>query len=181
MTDIDKIIDGTKKELIPFESWGKLPGESSMAYAAFTVYRDYGAERNIHRAVEAAETDKTKREKRYRMWRNWATQFKWRERAADYDRYLEKLKQTELRKTIEARGEAHRKVTDKMLQVVSKKLDLMEPGELTQGAVVEWVEAAINTERAILGVAVPADGGKKQNANNNGQLEIQFTQEFEGL
>jgi hypothetical protein len=67
-----------------------------------------------------------------------------------------------------------------MLQVVSKKLDLMEPGELTQGAVVEWVEAAINTERAILGAAVPSDNNRKQNGNN-GQLEIQFTREFEGL
>jgi hypothetical protein len=181
MTDINKVIEQVKAEIPPFESWVKLTGESSMAYAAFIAYRDYGPERNIHRAVEAAETDKTKCEKRYRMWRNWSIQFKWRERAADYDCYLEKLKQTELRKTIEARGEAHRKVTDKMLQVVSRKLDLMEPGELTQGGVVEWVETAINTERVILGVAVPADGGKKQNSNTNGQLEIQFAPDFEGM
>jgi hypothetical protein len=73
------------------------------------------------------ENDRVKREKKYRVWRNWCSQFRWRERAADYDRYTEKLKQAELRKTIEAQGEVHRAVTGKMLSVVSKKLDLMDP------------------------------------------------------
>jgi hypothetical protein len=196
MTDIEQVVDETLQQsgqtgLLPFESWEKLPGESGLAYAAFCAYRDYGPERNIRRAVEKACAENEEPEenggggkksaaKKYQSWRLWSMRFQWVKRAADYDRYLEKLKQTELRRAIEARGEAHRKVTDKMLQVVSKKLDLMEPGELTQGAVVEWVEAAINTERVILGAAVPVDGGKKHNANS-GQLEIQFTQEFEGL
>jgi hypothetical protein len=54
-------------------------------------------------------------------------QFKWVKRAEDYDLYLDRLKQTELRKTIEARGEAHREVTRKMLQLVDKKLGMMTP------------------------------------------------------
>jgi hypothetical protein len=52
-----------------------------------------------------------------------------------------------VRKTIEARGEKQRAVTGKMLAVVEKKLDLMNPAELTQGAVTEWVETAVKVER----------------------------------
>jgi hypothetical protein len=105
-------------------------GESTAAYAAFCVYRDYGPDRNIRRAVEAAPagnggeagTNRGKAGKRYGMWRAWSTHFRWRERAADYDQYLDRLKQTEKRKTIEAQGEKHRAVTGKMPTAVSSPL-----------------------------------------------------------
>ena len=122
MTDIDKTLDEAKEAVLPFESWERLAGESGLAYVAFCAYRDLGFERNIRKAVETAEKDEAKQDKRYRVWRNWSTQFRWRERAADYDRYMENLKQTELRKTIEAQGEKHRTVTRKMLEVVTKNL-----------------------------------------------------------
>jgi hypothetical protein len=117
MTDIDRAIEEVKAELMPAnlrfdESWERLPGETGAAYAAFCAFRDLGFERNIRKAVEAhfhkqkcdTEKDKGKQEKRYRVWRNWCSQFRWRERATDYDRYTERLKQTEMRKTIEAQG-----------------------------------------------------------------------------
>jgi hypothetical protein len=175
MTDIDRIIEEAKKAVMPFESWERLPGESGAAYAAFCTFRDLGLERNIRKAVDAYEKDEGKRGKRYRMWRNWAAQFRWQERAADYDRYLEKLKQAELRKTIETQGEKHRAVTGKMLAVVEKKLDLMDPADLSQGTVTEWVETAIRAEREGAGLVVPH--GKMEPK----QGEINFTPEFNGL
>jgi hypothetical protein len=110
------------------------------------------------------------------MWRAWSTQFRWRERAADYDQYLDRLKQTEKRKTIEAQGEKHRAVTGKMLAVVEKKLDLMNPADLTQGTVTEWVETAIRAEREAAGLAAPNNGKAEPK-----QGEINFTPEFNGL
>jgi hypothetical protein len=179
MTDFDKAIEEAKKEMLPYESWERLAGESSAAFAAFCSFRDCGAERNIRKAVDSAlnsgEKDETKREKRYRVWRNWSTQFRWRERAADYDMYIEKLKQAEMRKTIEAQGEKHREVTGKMLDVVSKKLDLMNPAELTQGAVTEWVQTAIKAEREAAGLVT--DNGKPELK----QGELNFVPEFQGL
>jgi hypothetical protein len=183
MNETKDLFEEIKGELLPFESWERLPGETSGAYAAFSEYRDFGPERNIRKAVEAYfqkehrdfGSDRSKVEKRYRMWRLWSMQYRWLKRAEDYDKYLDKLKQTELRKSIEAQGEAHRAVTGKMLAVVNKKLDLMEPGELTQGAVVEWVETAIRTEREIAGIS----SGKDSKEAKPGT--ITFTQEFEGL
>jgi hypothetical protein len=193
MTDIDKTIEEAKAAVLPFESWERLPGESGLAYTAFCAFRDIGLERNIRKAVEgqfrkaelptefspAAKTPHTNLEssitRKYRMWRNWAAQFRWRERAADYDRYMEKLKQAELRKTIEAQGEQHRAVTGKMLAVVEKKLDLMNPADLTQNAVTEWVETAIRAEREAAGLVTP--NGKPEPK----QGEINFTPEFSGV
>ena len=175
MTDFDKAIEEAKSDMLPYESWERLSGETSLAFAAFCAYRDLGLERNIRKAVEAAEKDEGKRDKRYRVWRNWSTQFRWRERAADYDRYMEKLKQGELRKTIEAQGELHREVTGKMLDVVKKKLDLMNPEELTQGNVSEWVQTAIKAEREAAGLV--ADNGKAETK----QGELNFVSDFEGL
>jgi hypothetical protein len=96
--------------------------------------------------------------------------------AGDYDRYTEKLKQAELRKTIEAQGEKHRVITGKMLSVVEKKLDLMNPAELSQGNVTEWVETAIRAEREAAGLVAP-NGGKVEPK----QGKLTFTPEFNGL
>jgi hypothetical protein len=172
--------------IMPFESWEKLKGESSSAFAAFCGFRDFGAERNVRKAAAASFSKQeqseagflVRMEKRYRMWRAWATQHKWRERAEEYDRYIDGLKQTEIRKTIEARGEAHREVTGKMLQVVNKKLDLMDPADLSQGTVTEWVETAIRTEREIFGLTTEKDKQSEQAGKPGG---ITFTPDFEGL
>jgi hypothetical protein len=174
-TDMDKTIEEAKAAVLPFESWERLAGESGLAYAAFRVYRDYGPDRNIRKAVETVLSEKDKVEKRYRMWRAWATQFRWRERAADYDQYLDRLKQTEVRKTIEEQGKVHRMVTGKMLEVVTKKLELMNPKDLTQGTVTEWVETAIRADREAAGLVTP--NGKPEPK----QGEINFTPEFNGL
>ncbi|MDR1315664.1 MAG: hypothetical protein LBK13_02220, partial [Spirochaetales bacterium] len=152
MTDIEKTLEKVKAESLPFESWERLAGEPGAAYAAFCAYRDYGPQRNIRRAVEAAEKNEANWGKRYRVWRNWSAAFRWRERAEEYDAWLDRLKQAERRKGIEEREAAYREVTGKMLSVVEKKLAVMEPGELSQGAVVEWTRTAIDTEREIFGL-----------------------------
>jgi hypothetical protein len=175
MTDFEKVYSEVKKEILPFDSWEKLEGESAAAYAAFCLFRDYGADRNVKKVLAANESDIVKRSKRYRLWLAWSTRFQWFKRAADYDVYLDKLKQTERRKAIELREAAYREVTEKMLNVVNKKLDLMHPSELTQGNVKEWMEAAVNTERDVLGIATA------KNKSDNKQLEINFSGDFENL
>jgi len=175
MTDIDRVIEEARAEVMPFESWEQLKGESSAAFSAFCVFRDFGADRNIRKAIDSVEKDLGVRAKKYRTWRAWATQYRWKERAADYDRYVEKLKQSEFRKTIEAQGEKHREVTGKMLDVVIKKLDTINPEDLTQGTVTEWVQTAIKSEREGAGIIAP--NGKPETK----QGELNFVSDFQGL
>jgi len=173
--DMEKIIEEAKADMLPYESWELLTGESAKAYAAFCAFRDCGAERTIRKAVESVVKDEAEQTRKNKVWRKWASQYRWRERAAAYDRYIEKLKQEELRKTIEAQGEKHREVTGKMLDVVIKKLDTMNPAELTQGTLNEWVGTAIKTEREIAGLV--ANNGKQESK----QGELNFTSDFQGL
>jgi hypothetical protein len=175
MTDIDKAIKEAKADMLPYESWERLPGESGAAFAAFCAFRDCGLDRNIRKAIETAEKDEAVRAKRYRVWRNWAAQYRWQERAADFDRYTEKLKQEEFRKTIEAQGEMHRAVTGKMLDVVKKKLDTMNPAELSQGNLTEWVQTAIKAERETAGLVT--SNGKPEMK----QGELAFVSDFQNL
>jgi hypothetical protein len=175
ITYFDKAIEEAKAEILPYESWERLTGESSPAYSAFRAFRDLGAERNIRKAVETVERNISLQAKKYNGWRNWAAKFRWRERAADYDRYIEKLKQAELRKTIEAQGEQHRQVTGKMLEVVKKKLDLMDANELTQSNLTEWVQTTVKAEREAAGLV--ANNGKPEVK----QGELNFTSDFQGL
>ena len=55
MTDFNKTIEEAKKDMLPFESWERLAGETFLAFAAFCAFRDLGAERNIRKAVEETE------------------------------------------------------------------------------------------------------------------------------
>jgi len=175
LTDTDRIIEEARAEVLPFDSWERLAGESSAAFAAFCAFRDCKDDRNIRRAVESVEKDAGVRAKKYNVWRKWAAQFRWNERAADYDRYIEKMKLSEVRKTIEAQGEKHRLVTGKMLDVVTKKLDTMNPEDLTQSNVTEWVQLAIKSEREAAGLVSP--NGKPETK----QGEFNFVSDFQGL
>ncbi|GHV51851.1 hypothetical protein AGMMS49579_08090 [Spirochaetia bacterium] len=178
MTDIDRVIEEAKAAVMPFESWERLTGESGAAYSAFCAYRDFGPERNIRKAVDAAEPDSGKRDKRYRVWRNWSTAFRWRERAAEYDRYTEKLKQAEMRKNLEAQGEKYRAATGKILDLVIKKIDTMNPVDLSQGNVPVYLETAAKVDRDI-DERLGGNEGKVADAGKQGQLL--FGPEFEGL
>jgi len=187
MTETEKTVEeawpkSASSSVMPFESWERLVGEGEKAFAAFCAFRDCGLERSIRKAVETVEKDSALQAKKYNVWRGWAARYRWRERAADYDRYVEHLKQGEMRKTIEAQGEKQREVTGKMLDVVSKKLDLMNPADLTQSSLPEWVQTAIKAEREAgqfadancLGVSASRNSGVKQG-------ELFFTSDFEGL
>jgi hypothetical protein len=64
-------------------------------------------------------------------------------------------------------------ITGQMPAVVEKKPGLMNPAELTQGTVTEWVETATRAERETSNQRV--DGPA---APNNGKAEIIFTPDF---
>ncbi len=170
---LDETVAAGMEAVLPYESWERIPGESGQAFAAFCVFRDFGLDRNIRRAMTAGGISG----RRYDVWRNWSTRFQWARRAAAYDGYLDRLKRAEREKTIAAREEAYRAATEKMLAVVTKRLDLMDPAELAQGNVVEWLKSSIGLEREVLGTQAPGSEGERQPK----QLEIKFTRDFEGL
>ena len=69
----------------------------------------------------------------------------------------------------------HRAVTKKMLEVISKKLDSMNPADLTQGSVAEWTQVAIKADRD--GAELVVSSGKPEMK----QGELSFASDFQGL
>jgi len=175
MTEAKETIKEAKEEILPFESWEQLTGEGSAAFLAFRIYRDYGADRTIKKAIDSVDDKNFPQKRSYGTWRKWAVQFRWKERTADYDKYNEGLKQTEHRKTIEAQAEMHRIVTGKMLDVVNKKLDTMNPADLPIGSVTDWVTTAIKSEREAAGLVLQNDKTEPK------QGEFNFVSDFQGL
>jgi len=160
------------------ENWERQEGESNRAYAAFCLYRDYGSDRKIFPVILSHVQDKAVAKIKYHSWRHWSAVHHWAKRAADFDKYIDKLRLAERLKLIEERGEAHRQITEQMLKVVKKKLDLMSPEELSPVNVTDWVRTAVQTEREVLGIG-KVDGCDKQASNL--QPEINFDIEFNGL
>jgi len=179
MKNIDKVLDEAKSGMMPFNSWELLPKESPEAFAAFVVYRDMGFGRNIKLAIEKV-ADNSAYSKSYASWRKWAVDYRWKERAADYDRYDEQMKQNEHRKTIEAQGEKHREVTGLMLDVAKKRLQTMQPDDLSAGGVVEFVQTAVkiqNDNADLLQTSGFITNGKTETK----QGEFNFVSDFQGL
>ena len=160
------------------ESWERQKGETSLAFAAFSVYRNYGPERNIKKALRSIEQDEAVVSRRYRTWRFWATRYHWLKRAEEYDTYLDRIQLAERYKLIEERGKAHLQTSGKILAVVDNRVDTMRQGELSQNNVPYWFKTAVQTEREVLGLG-KEESGKEQLRNR--PIVAKFDSAFEEL
>ncbi|MDC7228525.1 MAG: hypothetical protein PQJ61_17320 [Spirochaetales bacterium] len=170
MSDIP-IIPG-KKDFIEEESWLRQPGETNAAFHAFCIYRDYGGDRTIRKAITAEGLP----ERRINIWRAWSNKYQWKRRSTDYDNHLEKIKREERETTFREREQQHLKVTGKMLDLVEKRLDRLDPEELSQGTLTDWVKTSVNIERQTYDDTI-----EDENKGKLKQLEISFFEEFDGI
>jgi hypothetical protein len=69
---------------VKLERWERQPGESDPAWAAFVVYRDLPpSERSISRVV--SDTGKSRS-----LIAGWSSRWDWKDRAAQYDRHMDR-------------------------------------------------------------------------------------------
>lgn len=81
------------------DPWERQKGEGAKAFQAFVVFRDIDPEERSVRAV-AKKLGKGKW-----LLQRWCARWHWRERAAEYDNYLDKLKRRKLEKEVESMRE----------------------------------------------------------------------------
>ncbi|HAK45899.1 MAG TPA: hypothetical protein DCO79_08285, partial [Spirochaeta sp.] len=137
MSDIP-VIPG-KKDFIEEESWLRQPGETNAAFHAFCLYRDYGGDRTIRKSINDAGLP----ERRINIWRAWSNKYRWKRRTGDYDNHLEKIKREEREKAFREREQKHLAVTEKMLTLIEKRLDKIDPEELSQGTITDWLKTGV--------------------------------------
>jgi uncharacterized short protein YbdD (DUF466 family) len=170
MSDIPDIPG--KKDFIEEESWLRQPGETNAAFHAFCLYRDYGGDRTIRKSIEDAGLP----ERRVNIWRAWSNKYRWKRRTTDYDNYIEKIKREEREKTFREREQKHLAVTEKMLDLIERRLDKIDPDELAQGTITDWLKTTVNIERQCFDDTIEDEGKGKLK-----QLEISFFEEFDGI
>jgi len=152
------------------DSWERVRGETNPAWNAFCAYRDYGVDRSIKKVLELNDTPAS----RYGIWCAWSGRYQWVKRAGDYDVYLDKLKRAERERRYAEREKLYREITEKVLTIVSRRLESFDPEELSQSSIMEWIRSSIDIEKEVYG----KDGGEPSLCR---QLEISFTEEFKGI
>ena len=153
------------------DSWERLRRETNPAWNAFCAYRDYGADRSIKKVLELQGIPAS----RYGIWCAWSGRYQWVKRAGDYDVYTDKLKRSGRERRYAERERLYREITEKVLSIVSKRLESFDPDELSQLSVMEWIKSSIDIEKEVYGAK---DGGESSLCR---QLEINFTEEFKGI
>lgn len=73
------------------EPWVRQPGETAKAFVAFCIYRDLGPGRSVIQAYQDYTGKPVSPPLKRNYFHRWVESMKWRERAALYDEYLEKL------------------------------------------------------------------------------------------
>ncbi|MBI9103742.1 MAG: hypothetical protein JEY99_15105 [Spirochaetales bacterium] len=160
------------RRFIEEESWLRQPGETNAAFHAFCLFRDYGGDRSIRKVLEKAGYP----ERRISIWRAWGSRFQWKRRTTEYDNYLEKIRRQEREKAFRLREQKHLDVSEKMLDLVDKRLTKIDPQELSQGTITDWVKSAVSLERQNF-----EDTINTETKGNLKQLEIAFFEEFDGI
>ncbi len=155
--------------------WERRADETNQAWNAFCLYRDYGSERGFMKAIELNGIPST----RYGVWCKWSAKFDWVKRCGTYDTYLDALRRAEREREFAEREKIYRRITEKALAIVEKRLDGFDPEELSQGNVMEWLRGSIDIERTAFGKESLDEADGK--GGFNGQLEINFVNDFEGL
>jgi len=168
------VIGAVEVQTMP-ELWERRDDETNQAWNAFCLYRDYGADRGFMKAIDSNGIPAS----RYGVWCKWSAKFDWVKRCGSYDTHLDALRRAEREREFAERERIYRRITEKALAIVEKRLDGFDPEELSQANVMEWLKGSIDIERVAFGTGGKdeADGKK----DFTGQLEINFVSEFEGL
>jgi len=140
--------------------WDQMPGESSKAFQAFSLYRDLGpsrcldqASRNYHQRqrTETAGTPPRRPPRASGTIRRWAERWNWSARALAWDQELERVKRTEQVAAVKEMGERHAREALMLQNKAVERLRLLRPEELKPRETLNFLVEAAKLERLARG------------------------------
>jgi hypothetical protein len=140
------------------QRWDRMEGETHRAYSAHIAYRDIGSDRTIQKAADLLQKSGS-------VLRRWSLRFDWKNRAADFDAYIEgELQRRLLARRAHARERAlataemlDEKVCEAVRMLKVAKVVKVEgrPDEvtllITPGELARLFEVSYRVQTAILG------------------------------
>jgi hypothetical protein len=120
------------------ELWDRLQNEPERAYLAFEAFLALpGGQRTILAAYRnhvgnpcAAKPSDT--------WSGWSSRFAWRERAAAYDRHLERLRAKAVEEAVEEEAKRHARLVERMRYETMEELSALHVGVMGYLDNLDW-------------------------------------------
>lgn len=138
----------------PTDPWERQVGEQLAPWKAFKAYRDMGEERNLAKVM-----DDPKVKARMLTIKNWASQWKWTERAIQFDRMIDHRKVEARARQTALMHERHIKESMALQQVGMKRVEnLLKPenskklDNLAPATALRFVDLGVQIERKARGV-----------------------------
>lgn len=139
------------------QPWHRRKGETGKAWEAFQVYRDLGPTRSANKTAGQLK-------KAGSLIRAWKLKYDWEERAAAWDRHLEREKdsawvrsQTAHPDEIAAMNARHAEAALALQQKALLRLAQLDPAQLTPPQVLAYLVEAVKLERTARGEAREED------------------------
>lgn len=134
------------------EAWERQTGETTRAWAAFTIYRDLGTDRTLGRVHAHPEVTASRKSIDV-----WSAANHWVDRAKAFDAYLDRRKVEVAAQEIEEMQQrqirAGMALQETGLRFVEEQLDTPEGRkDMTATAAARFIELGVNTERKARGV-----------------------------
>lgn len=110
-------------------AWERRDGESTVAFTAFTIFRDLGPSRSLLKAYNAHRKAKEKRSvhRASGQWNQWAVYHKWRDRAEAYDAHLEREARKDREREHSERMQQHRdRQRELAIQTIDASIELLK-------------------------------------------------------
>ncbi|TAL08417.1 MAG: hypothetical protein EPO02_13110 [Nitrospirae bacterium] len=132
-------------------AWGRLPGESSQAFAAFVIYRDLGPHRSLDKAYKVRKPDAAKFSG---IWSDWQAEHRWLERAQAYDDHCDAEKRKVRERRLRELEERRIDFEIRGQELLEKWVDDLD-GELRASLTEGYTETEEKLERDQTGEMVP--------------------------
>ncbi len=140
------------------DEWERQPHEGPRAWQAFQLFRDMGEERAVY-----AVRDKAGFSTGYQQLTKWADRHRWLERAAAYDRMIDRRRQRAHIEEVEAMARREVQIGQVLqehgLAYVKEQLDTVEKRQkaLNANSALRFIDRGVDLEREGLGLNKKAD------------------------
>jgi len=135
-------------------SWERQEGESSKAYAAFCIYRDYGVDRSIAKVVQMYGENGASKAQLFR----WSSKYSWVQRCNDFDTYSEQQRRKEITAYRQKMSERHAQNARAIQEKALHALKNVDPSTLSNSELLKYLESGMRIEKEAIGyVPVPEE------------------------
>jgi len=142
-----------------------MPGESWQAYEAFANYRDQGPGRTLKKITKEIP-------KNISLMKKWSAKYDWVDRANSYDTNEEFERMVMMRERRHKWISEDLAATQKMQEILWRKIEKINPDDLTPAQAIRWYDVISRRQEKILGLTPEAmEEQLKSQANNESELE----------